>query len=276
MAGGGLRHNLMDLAHAPFQGEIAQRFLWVLGLAPDGVLEKCNQGVHNRFVLQAQPGAVAYLGGERGVLRGLTEDDASYAARVQRAIDDWHVAGSAWAVLGQVLGYLLSLTPAARTVSTLYSGSTPARTQWDYYDAGDATTTPPRHLQALTAEWNWDSLSPTNGSWGWWRWYLVIDSVAPNAWTSPAPKWGATGAKWGGYSGSWGCTSSSNVGKSIRIIVGQWKANICHWIIISFDASEFRPSAGVLPDGRYGRWSKLVGGVYVRSRSSNARYFEGQ
>lgn len=274
---GGLRQTMRELAHAPFQGELAQRFLWLLGLGPDGVLEKLNQGVHNRFVLQADETTLPYLAADRGgILKGLTESDDSWRTRIQRAILTWQVAGAPWAVLQQVLGYVLTATPAARTVSTYYTGSTPTSTQWDYYDAGDDPTTPPKHLAAPTPEWNWDSLSPSTGSWGWWRWYLVIEATSPNNWTDPAPKWGETGTTWGNYSGSWGVTSPSTVGRSIKLIVAQWKANYAHWIIISFDGAEFRPNAGVLPDGYYGKWSKIVNGVYVRARSSNARYFRGQ
>jgi hypothetical protein len=275
MPGGGLRQNIQDLAHAPFQEEIAQRFLWLFGLGPDGVLEKLNQGIHNRFVLQAHPTTLPYLAADRGnIVKGLTEPDESWRTRIQRAIIDWPLAGSSWAVLSQVLGYLLSLTPPARIVSTLYVGNVPDSTQWDRYDAGDDPTTPPRHRTMPTAEWDWDSDSPTVGSWGWWRWYLVIESTAPHEWIGTAGPWGAAGT-WGSPIGAWGVSQPKEVGRSLRVIVGQWKANTCHWIIISFDATEFQPAGAGLPAGEYGHWSKVVDRHHQRARSSNGRYFRG-
>jgi hypothetical protein len=278
MAGGGIRTLCTTLAHRPLQGDVAQKYLFNIGLGADGVIQKLTEGVHAHLVDDAPSTALPYIGADRLVLRGLTESDASYRARLKRAIDDYQWAGNARAVLGQVLGYVLADTPAARTVSTLYTGSTSTSTQWDYYDAGADTTVAPRHFIAPTAEWDWDSAVPTGGAWGWWRWYLVIAAIAPNDWTGPAdfvigdanPKIG-TSSTW-----SIGFNSPSTVFDSIRIIVSQWKSAVLHWIVISFDGAEFRPQAGVLPDGYYGHGWKVVSRQHVASRSANARYPIGE
>ncbi len=241
----------------------------------DANLEKVLQGGKGHFVLDCDESFLATIGADRTILRGLTESTASYRRRLQRALDDLQHAGNAWAVLSQVLGYLLALTPAARTVSSTYDADgTLATSQWSYYDAGDSIEAAPKHLAQDPGEWDWDSLSPTTGSWGWWRWYLVLDSVAPNDWIGPEGLWGSAGLY--GDGGAWGVDGSPNVAKSIKIIVRQFKANRCDWVVISFDATEFIPGAAVLPDGHYGRWAKYVNGVAVRARSSNGRYFEGQ
>jgi hypothetical protein len=275
MAGGGIRTLCTTLAHRPLQGDTAQKYLFNIGLAADGVIQKLTEGVHAHLVDDAPSTALPYIGADRLVLRGLTESDASYRARLRRAIDDYQWAGNARAVLGQVLGYVLADTPAARTVSSSYSSiGVNTETQWNLYAAGADTSAAPTHVYEPTGEWDWDSDSPTNGSWGWWRWYLVIESVAPNDWIARDDLWGS-GGTWGDGK-AWGVDATSAVGRSFKIIVGQWKASVCHWIMVSFDAAELRPGAAVIPDGKYGRWSKLVGGVYVRARSSNALYFEGQ
>lgn len=279
MPGGGLRQTMRELAHRPLQGEIAQRFLWLLGLPADGCVEKGNQGVHNRFVLQAHVTTLPHLARDRGnILKGLTETDESWRQRIYRAPNSWRVAGSAWAVLEQILGYVLSSTPAARTVSTRYEADgTPESTQWDYYDAGDDTTKAPKHLAASTPEWDWDSLSPTRGSWGWWRWYLVIEAVAPNEWigTQLGPLGDAAYPKLGSLIGAMGVSRPKEVCRSIQIIIGQWKSGWSHWVIISFDAAKFIPGAATV-DGTYGHWSKVVSRVHVRSRDDDGRYFRGQ
>ena len=75
--------------------------------------------------------------------------------------------------------------------------------------------------------------------------------------------------------------------QTIQAIVRQWKA--AHnlqgpyghnaGIIVSFDATLFKPFAppgdASLPDGRWGKWAKVVSGVYVASRSANAIYLDG-
>lgn len=277
--GGGLQAFARELAHAPFQGDLWQLYLFNCAIGGDACLEKLNQGVHDTFTGDADASALGAIAAQRGnILRGLTESDSSYRERLRTALDDLRIAGAAWAVLRQVLGYLLSDTPRAATVSSRYSAAGVCESStWDYFDAGQSTAKSPQHVLYNTAgagDWDWDSLSPTSGSWGWWRWYLVLHSVAPDAFLGPEGAWGA-GSAWG-EGDAWGVNVPAAVGRSIKIIVGQWKANWADWVVISFDLAEFRPGAAVLPDGHYGRWSKLVGGVYVASRSANARYFRGQ
>jgi hypothetical protein len=272
---GGIRAMVGALAHRPLQMGNAQKYLWNIALGFDGCIQKLDEGIHGRLILDADGTLLAAISSDRLVLRGLTESEESFRARLQRSIDDQQRAGNPWAVLSQVLGYLLSSTPAARTVSSSYSSSgVLLKSLWNSYSAGASLSKPPQHLHEEPGSWDWDSASPSTGSWGWWRWYLVIDAVAPSAWVAPDGAWGS-GGTWGD-GGAWGVDATSFVGKSIKLIVQQWKAGIFHWCIVSFDDTEFVPSATVLPDGNYGRWSKIVNGVYVRARSSNARYFEGE
>jgi hypothetical protein len=279
--GPGIRSFTTQMAHRPLRNTYGERFLYVLGLMLDYCVEKLNQGEHDHMCTECDPSALQYIGAERGIVRGLTESDDSYAARLQRALDDLALAGNPWSVLGQVLGYVLEDTPRALTVQSIYTAAGVLDSStWDYYNAGADTTKAPQHLYDGTGNWDWDSLSPTTGSWGWWRWYLVVSAVAPNDWVTKKGKWGSSG-KWASDGWAWGVEASSNVGRSIRIIVKQWKAahSWCHWIMITFDDALFLPTsavnAGVNPDGHFGRWSKISGGVYVRARYSNVCYFTG-
>ena len=273
----GFRGAVKALSPVWLQEGDGEKYMYAPGQGLDAVQEKFVQAVHAWMPGRGTPTALPAIGSDRLIRQGLTEPVESYARRLQLAFESWQRAGSPWAVLSQVLGYLLAVTPAARTVSSSYTSTgAVSRTIWNLYAAGQNPDYPPTHGLNSVGEWDWDSLSPTSGSWGWWRWYLVIEAVAPNDWTAPAPKWGATGVKWGGYSGSWGTTSSSLVGKSIKMLIAQWGSSVCDWVVISFDATAFRPGAATMPDGYYGRWSKLVGGVYVRSRSASGRYFKGQ
>lgn len=281
--GGGFQWMMRDLAPRRLQGDVAQLYLFLLALPFDGTTEKLNQGVHDHFVDDADATALPYIAADRGnILRGLTESDASFRARLRSALDDLRLAGSAWSILRQVLGYVLARQPRAFTVSSRWTLNVATSSTWDEYATLADTSKNPTHALYNTAgagNWDWDSLSPVDGSWGWWRWYLVLEaSDAPGrAWIGKGAKWGS-GVKWGAGN-AWGVDKPSAVGKSIRIIVAQWKANWCHWIIISFDGGWFdrtQPAGGgINPDGYFGRWSKVVGGVYVRARFGDACYFEG-
>lgn len=274
----GFRGAAIDLSPIWLQGPNGEKYMYSIGIQADALQEKLVQAVHSWMPGRGTPSALAYIGADRLIAQGITETSESYAARLQRAFDSWQRAGNAWSVLQQVLGYLLSTTPAARTVSTNYDldDGTPQHTLWQYYDEGADTNRPPQFTRVEPAEWDWDSLSPTTGSWHWVRWYLVLAAVAPTDWTSPAPKLGEFGAtKLGQYSGSLGCTTPSSVGRSLRIVAKPWVSGHLDWFVISFDGAEFRPGAAVQPDGYYGFWSKLVGGVFVASRSANGRYFTG-
>lgn len=283
--GGGLQTMARGLAHKPFQGADWQRFLFTCAIGGDACIEKLNQGVHDTMTGDADPSALPYIAAQRGnILRGLTETDDSYRARLRTALDDLQIAGSAWSVLRQTLGFVLSVQPRAIAVSSRWSGAGVCQSStWDFFATMADTNKSPRHVLYDTGglgNWDWDSLSPTDGSWGWWRWYLVLEyrDSQGREWIMKAPKWGS-GVKWGAGS-AWGITGTADVGRSIRIIVGQWKANWCHWITISFDGAWFDPAepAGlsINPDGHFGRWSKVVGGVYVRARFADACYFEGE
>ena len=272
-----------DLAHAPFQGDAWQLMLWLYASPADLTMEKLLQGVRDTRVDDAEESFLSTIASQRGgILRGLTEEAASFRARLKTTPDDLRLAGNAWSILRQVLGYVSASQPRAFAVSSRYTSSGSCdESSWDEYATLQSTAKNPAHSLYTSGNWDWDSLSPTDGSWGWWRWYLVIerrDSLG-RAWVSPAPKVGATGLKVGEPSYAVGVDVPSTVGKSLKLIVAQWKANWCHTVIVSFDGGYFdrnEPAGlGINPDGYFGRWSKVVGGVYARARFADARYFGG-
>jgi len=296
------RDRVKTLCPAWLQDGVGERIMYDLGLSADANLEKLVQGVRARLPTRAAPSALPVLGADRVIGRGLTESDDSYRMRLQRAFEAWQLAGSARADLSQLLGFLLAVTPPVREVASRYAAD-PARiawllargiilsdpgssypnarlsSKWDTYPAGRDPTSEPVHQFVDTAggNWDWDSLSPKSGSWGWWSTYIVLYSTAPNAWIGKSGKWG-TGGKWGSSGNAWGVDKPAAVGRSIQIIVGQWKAAQawCRSVIVCFDDTPFDPdqpvAGGVNPDGHFGRWSKIVGGVRMRARFTEARY----
>ncbi len=206
---------------------------------------------------------------------------------------------------------LNSLIPSA-TYPPTRNGTT-----WITYAAGADPSAEPTTVRVGSGglgDWNWDGSSQVNDSWIWWGTFIVVNSVAPNAWIGPAAAWGS-GAVWGagsqytpslavkpwirsyysgivggtyasagsymGYSTGWGVDASAAVGLSMMAIATQFKAahTVLRELIISFDATLFNVAhnagGGVNPDGTFGRWSKVTGGAYAPSRFAAARYCGG-
>ena len=109
----------------------------------------------------------------------------------------------------------------------------------------------------------------------WSRFWVVI---YPNGLWTAGPKWGDVGFTYGMPGKTWGSTATRDEVVSVQSIVRDWKpaGTRCVNIIIAFDNTSFDPTvardgAG-LPDGTWGNWGKLVGGVWLPARLSTARF----
>ncbi len=258
---------------APGDFHAGQRFMYSTnGLPADILVEKIDEGIYDRMPLRADPTALPYIGADRQIIRGLGESDASYDLRLQGAIDAWTHAGTDRGVMSNVIAYVGS-GPMGRIVA---NGPTPQ--QWNTYVPNANLTQPPSPLQTAL-KFDWDSLSVILPR-GWWRWWLILFAVSPNAFCGPGPKWGA-GQKWGDKTISWGLNVPSSVMRTAQSLCKQWKrsGSSCEWMIVSFDTSLFdpaQPSDGTHnPAGTFGRWSRIVNNQYVASRFANARYCDG-
>lgn len=186
------------------------RLMYMFGACIDMRLEKIRQGVNDRLPVRRNPldrsviigvpqaDALAEIGHDRDISRGLTESDLSYAFRLQRAFDSWRFAGTGRGLLMQILGYLLAKTPTVRFVSASYDrgGAFPfvrGATTWYSYPEGRDPNIEPVTSHCVSGgagDWNWDGGSPITGSWGAWSGYLVLFSVGAQAWCGPAAAWG--------------------------------------------------------------------------------------
>jgi hypothetical protein len=266
-----IRENLQDLSPPWLQDDVGVRVVYVIGLHIDRLLEKMFQAQIAHQPGLGTPTALPALGAARLMPRGGTEEDAEYAARLRLSWDAWGFAGLNRGVLATVLGTLLDLRPDALTVSQTPDGTMAV---WDEYLSGDDFTNDtlagaPSHFVGL--DWNWSSDA------GWWRVFVVIYSVAPNAnWTAPLD-WGS-GGTWGDGR-AWGCQQSNAQGSAINAALKNWRGAHAwlEWWIVSFDADLFRPNNR--PDGTWQNWGKveIVNGArtYVPARNANASYASG-
>lgn len=229
---------------------------YALDTLKDAFLERARLGLLARFPATAPSDALAPMGRDRRVTRGINESDASYRARLLRWIDDRKTAGNPWALMRKLAEYTGPL-PSFRTVD--------ARGNWFSRSALGVET-----VSLNTGNWNWDG--PIAGRWS--RFWVII---YPNGLWTEGKNWGDTSrGGWGAPEGSWGSTATAEQVSTIRFIVSDWKpgGSRCVNIILAFDPASFNP-ASPEPDGLWGSPSKNVGGVQVSSRLATARYWDG-
>lgn len=256
-----------------------ERFMYVVALGTDLLLEKLFQGVAAANPVKCDSSALPTIGADRLVARGVTEVESSIRRRLQTSLEDWRRAGNDWEVLRQALHILRELRPAARTVAARYTKSgfpwAIADSKWNSYAAGDdADAKQPLRTLVEPGNWDWDSVIRGVGSWSWSRIWVVIESIGGNAWCTPTTRTIGDGMRFGDGStlGVEGLVPGV-VDSLWNEILSRKAANAYAMaLIISFDASHFDPAepagGGINPNGTYGRWSKMVGRNQVPTRTA--------
>lgn len=253
------------------EGELVQ---YSLDLMMDAFVERVRLGLMARLPQNdptgettATPDALAAMGRDRRVVRGLSEDAPGYAIRLIRWLDDRRRAGNPFALMQKLAEYTGPLC-AFRTVD--------ASSNW-FSRAADGSET----YALKRANWDWDG-KPRDvaGKLRWSRFWVVI---YPNGlWTPTGNAWGDAGAQhWGAPGHTWGSTATPEQVATVRAIVDDWKpaGTRCVNVILAFDGASFDPAAAIdaagMPHGAWEHWSHNVGGVQVRARLDTARYWDG-
>jgi hypothetical protein len=234
---------------------------YALDVVKDAFVERVLLGLLARFPensssTTAPEDALAELGRDRRVIRGLFETDAQYATRLKLWLDDRRRQGNPFMLMQKLYDYLGPL-PSFRTVD--------ARGNW-YSRAADGTETSTLDQQ----NWDWDG-TPIGERWA--RFWVII---YPNGlWTANTEDYGGT-FEYAGTAETWGTTAPVQHAQTVRAIVADWMpaGTRCINIIIALDANSFDPTAPE-PDGLWEGYSKNVGGVQVPARLSTARYWDG-
>ena len=255
------RRIFYKLAPSWLTTEDGEKVLFSLGLMMDAFAERARQGALANMPSYCPEDALAPIGRERRIIRGINESAETYAERLLPWLDDHAVRGNAWKMMDQLRGYC-GVDMMIRTVDV--------RGNW-YTRAANGS------LSYLLdqANWNWDGAAASQ----WSRFWVVIYPSA-SLWTV-GPTWGAAalwGGAWGTAGYTWGSTATPDDVQSIRSIVREWKpaGTRCVNIILAFDAASFAPTGAPgapLPDGAWGKAAKASGGAYVASRLSTARYW---
>lgn len=207
----------------------------------------------------APPDALVALGRDDRVIRGRSETDAQYAARLKRSLPDRRKYGTAFSLIRRIAEYMGE--DSGVVVKTVDNAG-----NWYMRDADGVYSS---YLEQ--GNWNWDG-QPN----AWSRFWVIIH---PAGIFTTGPSWG-DGSTWGGGK-RWGVTMTSDDIESLRAIISDGKPHgtRCVNLIIALDPASFDPEAAPmsagLPDGAWGGWAKISGGVSVASRLSTARYLPG-
>ena len=148
----------------------AEKYMYVLELCRDVLVEKMWQATEFRMPGKGDPSQLPYLANDRLLVQGPNEPDASFVARLQTAFPSWKRAGSSRSVLEQLKAYATGMQPgvaASLPGMAILGGCWPNVTTWETSYVGDAPSAPPtlRTNVGAAANWNWDGKSKANRAW---------------------------------------------------------------------------------------------------------------
>lgn len=243
---------------APDDGNESALVRYALDIVTDAVEEAAFQSMMVRFPQQdpggtpAPPNALAAMGRDRRVVRGINESADSFARRLKSWLTDRRTAGNPFTLMQKIAEYAGDGTVKVRTVDR--------RGNWFTREA-DGTRT----YVLNEANWNWDGSLVTL----WSKFWVII---YPNGIWEEGPAIGDGVVD----DGALGATWTRDQVATVRFLVADWKpqGTRCVNIILAFDPASFDPTAPE-PDGLWGNYSKVAAGTRVRSRLATARYMKG-
>lgn len=232
-----------------------------LSLMIDDFAARAKLGLLARFPAYAPDDtALAAMGRDRLIVRGINEPSEAYAARLARAFDDHKQRGNPFAMLRQLRAYLQA-DCVVRTVDR--------RGNWFTIEADGSEST-----SINAGNWDWDGGSLAE----WARFWIIIYPVGgTDPWSisgdwGDADLWGA--GVWGTAGKTIGTTATTDQVAAVRQIVRDWKpaGTFCEWIIVAFDDATFTPDGATDPGGEWGTWGNHTGSPV---RLASARYWKG-
>lgn len=255
------------------RGHWGERFLFSIGVQLDALADVVVQGIGARFPegpppksgLPRTPEALALIGRDRRIIRGFDEGDEAFIARLNRWLEDWPRAGSAYAVMDQVQGYLSGHSIKLRVINNTGGA-------WRTVNADGSK----EYLRASPTNWDWSG-EPAKVSRNW-----LIIYVPSTLWTE-GPEVGDP-ELWGGAIGTpgytIGSTATPNQLATLRAIIADFKGGHSKYeaLVLAFDPASFDPTdapgAPGMPDGTWGSQTN-TGDPPDPARLSTARYIRG-
>jgi hypothetical protein len=209
------------------------RFLATMIFLADVGVETLLEAVDAMRPGVGTPTALPLHARSRGLIRGMSDTDASFAARLLLWLDRWHLAGTQLAIARAIQDYCAG-APKVKVVSR----------------AGVMTTLESNGSSSvnLASGWDWDSISNPNRAGYWSECWVVIY----------APPWAQFGA-WPAGPSPFGALSIPFVDvDALRMLLSQWKGahTFIRCVILTYDVTLFDPSdSSKMPNGKFGQWS---------------------
>jgi hypothetical protein len=234
------------------------RYLWSMVAPLDAAMDVLFQGIAARYPSFGTSTALPLIGRSRGLLRGQTDTDAEFAAKLLLWLEKWRHAGSQRQLAIELHEYLGN-HPRVRVVNRAGHWVTVAQ---------DGTVT------ETTAAWDWDSVSNPERA-GYWSEMWII--IYPTRWAI-AGNWG-DGRNWGEQDSGLGHLVTGVEHDAVRGLIAQWKSahSRVRTVIWTSDATLFDPAVPAsCPDGTWGQWSSGGSGSRVASNRNvtTCRYWE--
>lgn len=235
---------------------------YALDLVKDAFMERARLAHLYRFPQQdanGTPGptdALAAMGRDRRVVRGIDETDRTYAGRLPDWLIDRRRSGNPYVLMKQLAAYCGDTGCSFRTYDV--RGNC-------YSRAADGTET----AVLNTGLWDWDGDTEA-----WARFWVIV--YPGTLWVASGQEWGDAGT-WGNTTSVWGSTTiTAEQVVTLRALVNDWKpaGTRCQHIVLALDPASFDPAAPE-PDGLWAKPYKYVGGVAVSSRLATANYLDG-
>lgn len=247
------------------------RILWTVALVLDASLQMMIEGVRAAFPTLGTPTALPYHGRDRRMFRGPFQTDEQYAIALLEWLDLWRAAGGPRGLARALQLYLDPNAPVIRVVNR--NGF------WVTLNADGSRS----YYRAPVPNWDWDSISnPSYAASALHArdvWVIVYEPHFPTdgVWGDPGT-WGDVDAN--GDAQSFGQATTTANAEQIAALIHQMKgaAPHVHTVIWSYDDTAFDPTsapgAAGMPDGYWGKYKKVVGGVAVPSRREDCRYMD--
>lgn len=216
---GAYRDGGYEVAPPWLRDQVGARYQYAKHIQIDaGLGDRVRWGMLQRFPEYAQPEALAHLGRDKRIFRGLTESDDSYAARLVSFKSTWKFAGNAPTLLRQLWALLGPNTVRIRYVVNGYTGAASESNQFaDWWTIDETGLTKQR---VSPSNWDWDSSYGKNV-----RFWIIIyrTDLTPAKWGVPPYEWSESGLFWGGAPGS-----QRDWLKDLRSVVRDFKAAGSH------------------------------------------------
>jgi hypothetical protein len=139
------------------------RVMYDLGLQVDALAEYLRIGCLQGFPSYCETESLAHIGQDRGIQRGVAEQDNSFRLRLKQAPTTWKRAGSPVVLLPQVAAYFSPADVLVRYVASGYDDQGNSCTDWWSYQSETLT-----YHRSTPANWDWDTLQ------GDFRFWLII------------------------------------------------------------------------------------------------------